>query len=122
MRQAALALMLAALLGTAGGATLAEAGNRGPHPVIAWKGNEYLFETKQANGATFLSGYRSVGHQWQYVGTFKAGEAKASGGFLKRIWLNGKRVRMVEADLSNPYWRRYPAEDHEGHGGQGVFN
>jgi hypothetical protein len=110
----ALALILSA--GTA------DAGNRGPHPVIGWNGNEFLFEVKHQGGTTYLSGYRAVGPQWQYIGTTKLrkGQRVAESGFLQRIWFKGKRLGAVEADLSNPFWRRYPAEDRNGGRGGGA--
>lgn len=102
----------------------AEAGNRGPHPVFGWNGNEYLFEVQRRGAVTHLTGYRAVGVQWQLVGTttLRPGQTAAESGWLQRVWFQGKRLGGVEADLSNPYWRRYPAEDRNGGGGAGIFN
>lgn len=119
MRKSLIALV--ALSGLA--ASAAWAGNRGPHPVFAWNGNEYLFEVKGDEGLTRLTGYRNVGGKWQMVGTttIHKGQRTAESGWLQQIWFRGKRIGSVEADLSNPFWRRYPAEDRNG-GGNGIFN
>jgi len=111
-------VLLTFLLGTA----TAVAGDRGPHPVVGWNGNEYLFEVQPRGEVIHLTGYRAVGVQWQLVGTtaLRPGQKEAEQGFLQRIWFKGKRLGKVEADLSNPFWRRYPAEDRNG--GSGIFN
>jgi hypothetical protein len=115
-RPAGLGLAAAVVLALHGPAL---AGTRGPHPVVAWNGNEFLFEIKREGPVTYLSGYRSVGPQWQYVGTtrLKPGQRVAESGFLQRIWFQGRRIGVVEADLSSPFDRRYPAEDRNGGGG-----
>ncbi|MGE0212375.1 MAG: hypothetical protein AB7S41_11820 [Parvibaculaceae bacterium] len=115
-----LAILLVAAVSVA--ASAAWAGNRGPHPVFAWNGNEYLFEVNGGQALTRLTGYRNVGGKWQMVGTttIQKGQRTAEKGFLQRIWFKGKRIGSVEADLSNPYWRRYPSEDRNG--GNGIFN
>jgi hypothetical protein len=114
------------LLSAAIGLTLvsgAAAGNMGPHPVFGWNGNEYLFEVKPRGKVTHLTGYRAVGVQWQLVGTttIRQGQKAPEAGWLQRVWFQGKRLGSVKADLSNPYWRRYPAEDRNGGGGPGIF-
>jgi hypothetical protein len=119
MRKLAILLVAVASLSAA-----AWAGNRGPHPVFAWNGNEYLFEVKKDDSLTRLTGYRNVGGKWQRVGatTIHKGQRTAEKGWLQKIWFKGQRIGSVEADLSNPYWRRYPSEDRNGGAGPGVFN
>lgn len=97
-------------------APVAEAGNRGPHPVFAWKGNEFLFEVKPHGKLIYLTGYRAVGSKWQLVGTttIRKGQRAPEHGFLQDIWFGGRRLGQIEADLSNPWWRYYPGEDRNG--------
>lgn len=96
-----------------------EAGVQRPHPVFAWKGNQYLFEVKPAGGTVYLTGYRALGSKWQLVGTtrIRKGQKAPQHGFLQRVWFQGQRIGTVIADMSNPWWRHYPADDHEGGGG-----
>ncbi len=105
-------------------AGVAEAGNRGPHPVFGWNGNEYLFEVQERSGVIQLTGYRAIGAKWQLVGTttIRAGQTAPDRGWLQRVWFKGERLGKVEADLSNPFWRYYPADDRNGGGGGGIFN
>lgn len=120
MRRTVLAAAFAIV--AAGGA---EAGNMGPHPVFAWNGNQYLFEVSPKGGSTVLTGYRAVGPQWQMVGTttIRPGQTAAERGWLQQVWFQGERLGSVKADLSNPFWRRYPAEDRNGGGaGEGIYN
>ena len=100
----------------------AMAGDRGPHPVFAWNGNEFLFEVKPRGSVTYLTGYRAIGDKWQQVGstTIRKGQRAPKSGFLQDIWFRGKRIGSLAADMSNPYWRRYPADDRNG-GGNGIF-
>ena len=96
---------------------LAQAGDRGPHPVRGWNGNSFLFEVQPQGDVIHLVAYRAIGHKWQMVGATRIGKgqlAPAGGGFLQQIWFNGRPLAPVEADMSNPWWRYYPAEDRGG--------
>ena len=95
--------------------TPAEAGAQQPHPVFAWKGNEYLFEVRAGGDSIQLTGYRAIGSKWQLVGTTRIadGQRAPAHGFLQRIWFEGRKIGTVVADLSDPWWRYYPAEDKE---------
>jgi hypothetical protein len=106
----ALALVLAAV---------AEAGDRGPHPVRGWKGNKFLFEVQPQGDVTYLVAYRAMGHQWERVGSTRIskGQRAPGGGWLQEIWFKGRPMGHLEADMSNPWWRRYPAEDRNGGSG-----
>jgi len=94
----------------------AEAGDRGPHPVRGWKGNSFLFEVQPQGDVIHLVAYRAIGHQWELVGSTRIskGQRVPGSGFLQQIWFNGRPLGHVEADMSNPWWRRYPAEDRNG--------
>ena len=97
---------------------VAQAGDRGPHPVRGWKGNSFLFEVQPQGDVIQLVGYRAIGHKWQMVGTTRIskGQRAPAGGFLQQIWFNGRPLGHVEADMSDPWWRYYPAEDRNGGG------
>ena len=101
-------------------AAIAHAGDRGPHPVRGWKGNKFLFEVQPQGEVIYLVGYRAIGHKWQMVGSTRItkDQRTPSRGFLQQIWFNGRPLGYVEADMSNPWWRYYPAEDRNG----GSFN
>jgi hypothetical protein len=117
MRLYTLALLAALIAATPALApSPADAGDRGPHPVIGWGGNRFLFEVEREGDHTRLTGYRAVGTQWQLVGTttIRKGQKAPERGFLQTIWFKGKRLGAIEADMDNPFWRYYPAEDRNG--------
>jgi hypothetical protein len=94
----------------------AAAGSRGPHPVIGWGGNRFLFEVEPEGTITRLTAYRAAGAMWQLVGTttIRKGQKAPERGFLQKIWFKGPRLGVLEADMDNPYWRYYPGEDRGG--------
>lgn len=87
-----------------------------PHPVRAWKGNQFLFEVfKEANGTRLIC-YRARGTQWERVGTtlLRPGQKKAEQGWVQNIWFNGQKLPPVSADMRNPFWRYYPSQERGG--------
>jgi len=95
----------------------AAAGSRGPHPVIGWGGNRFLFEVEPEGKIIRLTAYRAAGaSMWQLVGstTIRKGQKAPERGFLQEIWFKGPRLGKLEADMDNPYWRYYPGEDRNG--------
>lgn len=105
-------------------ASAVEAGVQRPHPVFAWKGNQYLFDVKPVGNVVYLTGYRALGSKWQFVGTTRIqdGQKVPRQGFLQRIWFQGQPIGTVVADMSNPWWRHYPADDREGGRGGGTID
>jgi hypothetical protein len=94
----------------------AAAGSRGPHPVIGWGGNRFVFEVEPEGNITRLTAYRAAGSMWQLVGTttIRTGQKAPERGFLQKIWFKGPRLGLLEADMDNPYWRYYPGDDRGG--------
>jgi hypothetical protein len=94
-------------------APVALAGDRGPHPVRGWNGNQFLFEVQPQGDVIHLVGYRAIGHQWEMVGTTRihAGQRAPAGGFLQEIWFHGRHLGHVEANMSDPWYRHYPRRE-----------
>ncbi len=86
------------------------AGFAGPHPVLRYGGNEYAFVVTKRNAKTDLVIYRAVGSLWQRIGatSLKAGQRTSNGTPLQNVWFKGRRVRTINADLRNPFYRYYP--------------
>ncbi len=96
----------------------ADAGGMAPHPVIGWGGNRFLFEVQPEGNRIRLTAYRDSGDKWERYGTttIRKGQKAPEQGFLQKIWFKGQRLGMVEADMNNPFWRKFPGDDRNGGG------
>jgi hypothetical protein len=110
------ALLLAVIATGLAAASPARASDIRPHPVRAWKGNQFLFEVSQEAGGTRLICYRARGAQWERAGTtlLRPGQKKAEQGWIQNIWFNGRKLPPVSADMRNPFWRYYPSQERGG--------
>ena len=109
-------LAVMAVAGLAVPAIPADAGGRGPHPVIGWGGNRFLFEVEPEGNRIRLTAYRDAGDKWQRYGTttIRKGQKTPEQGLLQKIWFKGQRLGTVDADMDNPFWRKYPSDDRNG--------
>lgn len=114
-----LAAALAAAMLTLAPTTTQAGGYRGPHPVLAYGGNEYAFVILPAgNGAKALTVYRAMGSAlWKRLGgtIIRRGQRVSNGSVIQNIWFKGRRIRSVSGDLRLPFYRFY-----EGGGGRRV--
>ena len=109
-------LAVMAVAGLVVPAIRADAGSRGPHPVIGWGGNRFLFEVERQGNHIRLTAYRDAGDKWQRYGTTTIGKAQKTPehGLLQKIWFKGRRLGTLNADMNNPFWRKFPGDDRNG--------
>ncbi len=111
-------ILLAAVVtaGLAGPTIHADAGGRGPHPVIGWGGNRFLFEVEPEGDRIRLTAYRDAGDKWERYGTttINKGQKAPDHGILQKIWFRGQRLGVLDADMNNPFWRKFPGDDRNG--------
>jgi hypothetical protein len=90
----------------------AQAALNGPHDVVRIKGNEFAIMVVNGGASPTIKVFRAMGQStWQLIGATRihAGQQLSNGSLIQNIYFNGTKVRTVNGDLRQPFYRLFPS-------------